>query len=372
MASRLIPASSLLASLSLGLASACGVDATPDPDRADAKSDDPGQVADPAPDPGEGTFSASPGFFDAVLDTERHQLFLSYGGDRRVEVVNLYDGSIVEVATEHFAESMYFDEVRSEVVIALPVRAHSSYWWDEEQTGYVGAIDAESLMPDEPIEIALDPWQLAGDGKGHAYVTGASGQWTQLAAVDLDAGTSTLSDGPRHRSALRIHPQKDRVYLADVDLSPSDIERYTVDGGTVSDRYDSPYHGDYPMCGDLRLHPGGDTIYTACGHVFLASNTRTEDMTWLGTLDRSWLDLGFSSDGDAAFMLGRDDADPWGEAGDPVELSFVDPASLTVVDAVAIEPTRRLLVGSSYVVLLGDTGGGAPKTRVTVLPVAPR
>lgn len=67
-------------------------------------------------------------------------------------------------------------------------------------------------------------------------------------------------------------------------MSPADIRRFDVSGATITG-YDSPYHGDYPMCGDLWLSQDGSRIFTACGRVFRATASRATDMTYAGALE---------------------------------------------------------------------------------------
>lgn len=74
------------------------------------------------------------------------------------------------------------------------------------------------------------------------------------------------------------------MYVADRGLSPSDIEKYDVSAGTPAYLYDSPYHGDFPMCGNLWMSEDGARIFTACGNVFRSSVIRAQDMTYNGSL----------------------------------------------------------------------------------------
>jgi hypothetical protein len=299
-----------------------------------------------------------PGFFDIVLDTERKRLFASYGGDGVVRVLDLDDGDITTVTTGHRAEHMHFDAARDEVVIALPTQAHSAYWFDDQE-GYVAAIDANTLSDPDPIWIPLDPWQIVADGLGHAIVAGASGQWTNMLSVNLESEWTQSAYGPREGTNIRIHPSRDRIYGADNGLSPSDIERYDLTAeGVVTSAYDSPYHGDYPMCGDLRIHPAGNTIYTACGHIFLASNSRSSDMTYVANMGISWIDLGFDSTGRYALVLGSNAR----------ALYVYDTDTLTPGSAIDLEPADRILVGDDYFVLTRQTARGAvPYTDVELV-----
>ena len=307
----------------------------------------------------EGHFELPPGFFDVVLDPERKRLFASYGGDGIVQVLDLDDGDITTVTTGHRAEHMHFDAERDEVVIALPVQAHSAYWWNEDQEGYVAAIDANTLADPEPIWIPLDPWQIVADGRGHAVVSGGSGQWTNMLSVNLETEWTQSVYGPYHQTKIRIHPARDRIYGADTALSPSDIERYNLSAeGVVSTAYDSVYHGDYPMCGDLRIHPSGSTIYTPCGHIFLSSNSQSSDMTHVASMGVSWTDLGFDATGRYALIL----------AASARALYIYDTETLSPGSAIDVDPADRILVGEDYFVLLRQaTRGAIPFTDVELV-----
>ncbi len=312
--------------------------------------------------PAAATFQTEPGYFDVVLDTERHQVFLSYGGSGNVHVIDLASGSDKVVTTGWKAEYMHFDPVQDQVAISLPSGMHSAYWWDEDQEGYVAAIDATTLADPTPIWIPLDPWQIVSDGTGYVYAAGASGQWTSAISVNLETGWSQLSGGIiRNGTNIQLHPDKNRVYGADNGLSPSDIERWDLEAGTVAYSYDSPYHGDYPMCGDLRIHPSGNTIYTRCGHIFLATNVVGTDMTWVADMGLSWKDLTFHPSGSAAYVI-TDNAP---------QIHEYDPATLAPVGTHPLAaPADRILAGPSYLVVISDILGGNPKTQIEVIPYA--
>jgi hypothetical protein len=318
-------------------------------------TDETGEVL---PGPAPGIHRASAGLFDAVLDWERHRVFLSFGNDR-IEVVDLVAGATDTVTIAHRAEHMFFEPRRDEVLVSLATREHSPYWFDDEQEGYVAAISADTLEAGTPAWMPLDPWDLVADGRGRAYVMGASGQWTQIATVDIDTGVYRLAGGPREGTNIEIHPDRNHIYGADNGLSPSDIERYEL-GATAMSAYDSPYHGDYPMCGDLRIAPSGDIIHTACGHVFLATNVRATDMTWTGTLDAGWNDLVFHPAGHRALVLREG----------PV-LYVYDSETLAAVGSVPLAAmATRLLAGRDYFVLITPLAGGAPGTEVRVMTYA--
>jgi hypothetical protein len=339
---------------------ACNQDAQPSAESCDGIDNNCDGVADDGCSPGPASYQTEPGYFDAVLDTERHQVFFSYGGSGVVRVIDLFNGSGTIVTTGWNAEHMHFDPILDQVVISLPSAAHSSYWWDEEQEGYVAAINAVSLANPTPIWIPLDPWEIVSDGSGYVYAGGASGQWTSAISVNLATGWSALSGGTvRQGTNIRIHPSLNRVYGADNGLSPSDIERWNIVPGKITPSYDSPYHGNYPMCGDLRIHPAGNTIYTRCGHVFLASNVQGTDMTWVANMGISWTDLTFHPSGSAVYAITNNA---------PVVYEY-DPTTLTPVTTHPLAGTaQRILAGPTYLVVLRNILNGNPKTQIEVIP----
>src|SRR5512141_3224566 len=72
-------------------------------------------------------------------------------------------------------------------------------------------------------------------------------------------------------------------------ISPSDIARYDVISSrsqdpTLTFTRDSPFHGDYPVCGDLWFETSGQRVLTACGVLLRTTDDATTDMTYAGEL----------------------------------------------------------------------------------------
>lgn len=130
---------------------------------------------------------------------------------------------------------------------------------------------------------------LAGNGK--VYVSPVRDQWAQLRAIDIATNTEVLSTGMSIRAGTvyKLHPDGLSIYGANRGLSPSDIEKINISVHPPAYLYDSPYHGDYAMCGDLWMSEDGRRIFTACGNVFRASSVRSQDMTYNGSLSGSGL-----------------------------------------------------------------------------------
>ena len=83
----------------------------------------------------------------------------------------------------------------------------------------------------------------------------------------------------------RLHPSGKFIYGADNGLSPSDIEKYDIQNGVANMLYDSPYHGDYPMNGNLWFSEDGNRIFTRGKTVLKTSEFKSTDMYYNGTLN---------------------------------------------------------------------------------------
>lgn len=150
---------------------------------------------------------------------------------------------------------------------------------------YVSYVDlaAGSLVKSLPVTADVGDVVLAGNG--YLYVFPRVDQWVTLHSVLVASGAESTASTIRAGTRARLHPGGVAIYGANNGLSPSDIEKYSIAGGTASLLYDSPYHGDYAMCGNLWFSEDGARIFTACGNVFRATSTQATDMTYAGALE---------------------------------------------------------------------------------------
>jgi hypothetical protein len=87
------------------------------------------------------------------------------------------------------------------------------------------------------------------------------------------------------QTKARLLPTGNFIYGANNGLSPSDIEKYSIKNGTAEYLYDSPYHGDFPMNGDLWFSEDGNRIFTKGRSVFTTSELQEQDMKYNGTIE---------------------------------------------------------------------------------------
>ncbi len=138
------------------------------------------------------------------------------------------------------------------------------------------------------LNVSADVFDLVLDGRGSVHAFPRVDQWVQPHSIEIATNTERLGSYPlRAGSHARLHSSADFIYTADNGLSPSDIQKWDITSGVASLLYDSPYHGDYGMCGNLWFQETGTTIYTACGNTFRSSTDRAQDMVYSGALQLS-------------------------------------------------------------------------------------
>jgi hypothetical protein len=149
-------------------------------------------------------------------------------------------------------------------------------------------VDLVSIGSTTPTVVLLDLTAAAGDlvldGHGYVQVFPTAGPLPYLHTIRVADNTETLTYGPYVGTKARLHPAGDNIYAANNGTYPDDIENYALVGGTAVRLGDSPYHGDYPMCGNLWFNADGSNVITACGRAFHTSTLRDQDMVYAGAL----------------------------------------------------------------------------------------
>jgi len=231
---------------------------------------------------------------DAVLSHDGEYLYLSSKPDCKLYIVNLTTGTVDKISFSNMTESLTINPRRDAIYLALLTREHDGGWWDEDgREGYIAEIDPETRSLVREFRINEDPYDIVATSDGYLYVSSGSGQWTNIRGYDLSTTSEVGSASIRHRSHIKLHPDENCIYSANTDLSPSDIEKFDLSDRSIQALYDSPYHGDYPMSGDLEISPDGTKIFTRSGHIFRSTESQATDMTHIGSLGSMWNSLTF-------------------------------------------------------------------------------
>lgn len=133
-----------------------------------------------------------------------------------------------------------------------------------------------------------------------AYVFPERDQWTYIRSLNMN--TAEGSESSESLSEIyagtkgKLHPSGKFIYGADNGVSPSDVEKYNIQNGTLEYLYDSPYHGNYDMDGNLWFSEDGTRIFTRGKTVLKTSENRNQDMIYNGAINTKsnakieWLD----------------------------------------------------------------------------------
>src|SRR5581483_1660115 len=150
---------------------------------------------------------------------------------------------------------------------------------------YVNLVDGVLV---KTLNVSTDVLDIVLAGNGYVYAFPRRDQWQTLRCVNIATNTETQHTGNQLYAGTvgRLHPGGSWIYAADNGLSPSDIEKYDTTGGTARYVSDSPYHGNYAMCGNVWFSDDGTRIYTPCGNVFRSTGDSTTDMRYVGAFDR--------------------------------------------------------------------------------------
>lgn len=179
-------------------------------------------------------------------------------------------GTETEIAISHFMESLAISPDGQYAVV------HGGSGGDVKAT-YID-LNAKTVVASYDVPETFTSLLL--DNNGYMYGFPGTGQWVNVAVVDLNTGTATASNQiVRHLTQVKMHTSGTKGYGVTRDISPSQLERYDFNSG-VSSVLGDGYHGEYGFCGDLWMGPDGETMLTKCQQLFHTTDTNN-DMTFV-------------------------------------------------------------------------------------------
>jgi hypothetical protein len=117
-----------------------------------------------------------------------------------------------------------------------------------------------------------------------AYVMPANGQWTNIRSINLETGQEYLADFyAREATQMRLHSSGDYIYGLSRYIYPNDFEKYNIMQDTITEMYNSPYHGDYQLGLNFWISESGDRLYSESGCTFKTSSDQGFDILYRGS-----------------------------------------------------------------------------------------
>lgn len=152
--------------------------------------------------------------------------------------------------------------------------------------GYVSYVDLIAKEVVDTRDISCRASDIVMGSNGWAYAFPTTGYRIHCVDFTVPNSEETTSTGTSiyHNTKAKLHPSGKYIYGADNGLSPMDIEKYDIQEGTAAYLYDSPYHGTYPMGGDLWLTEDGGRVITLGGGVYKTSEVYGNDMIYNGRI----------------------------------------------------------------------------------------
>jgi hypothetical protein len=153
--------------------------------------------------------------------------------------------------------------------------------------GSLQVIDPLKMTRVKTIAVAT-PYDLAATDSGLVFLSGGSGDWTAITAMDVKSEAIVARwGGVWTRSILRLSPDQDRLYFATQGVTPGQIEALVIPRplDQKSVQYKSPAAPEHALGGDFLIAPDGKHLLCKTGTMLRLSSNKDEDLKHAVTLE---------------------------------------------------------------------------------------
>lgn len=148
-------------------------------------------------------------------------------------------------------------------------------------------LDPLKMARAKVFAIPTAPFDLTATDKGLVFVTGSSGNWTEITAIDAKTeAVAARWGGVWSRSFLQLAADQERLYFATQGVTPGQVESLHLPK-RMEDKpvqYRSPAT-DQPLGGDFVLTPDGKHLLSKNGTVLRLSASRDDDLKYATTME---------------------------------------------------------------------------------------
>jgi hypothetical protein len=195
---------------------------------------------------------------DSAIDPNKPVIYLLSDDDNSIKMYNYHTKELNSIKLSARPEQLYLGN--NKIYITLVHGHHSSYWQDEDQTGEIAIVNADTFNLEKTFMIDLDPFDIVADKSGYIYVSGGSGQWTSIKSYSSQTGIEVSSAVISQKSYIEMHPEQTKVYVVVTDASPRDLEQYFILNGKFVGKQDSNSHGEYELGDQIKISPDGKSL----------------------------------------------------------------------------------------------------------------
>jgi hypothetical protein len=237
---------------------------------------------------------------DVIVDLAMQAVYYTDFEGKTLFRYDLATGITTSLVFDHMPERMFLDGTT--LYVAIVMKAHSSFWFDEDQYGRIAVVDTATFALTHLFDVDTDPYGLAAYG-GVLFIAPGSGQWTVLKLYDAEDG-HFIGTGCflREKSPIVLDPLTGTLYTVTVGSSPRDLERYTHDADACAESYSSPFHGDYEIGDEIFLSPDRDYIFSTAGTYFHMNPAHGEELDYAGTFGYAYLSMYFDVAADRVYI----------------------------------------------------------------------
>lgn len=169
--------------------------------------------------------------------------------------------------------------------------------------GRIQVISVPELKLEKAFTIAADPYDLQPGSDGILYVSGGSGEWTDVAVVDIQREAIVARwGGIWSRSFMRLSPDAKRLYFSTQDVSPGEISTLPIPTGSgdrpAVQRF--PNREGHRLTGEFLITPDGKHLLSQTGVVLRLDAVAGDDLQHVETMEPF---LGAAADAELAVTL---------------------------------------------------------------------
>ena len=207
---------------------------------------------------------------DAEYSASSHRLVYLSGFDGKLRILDLNDWSERTVALPELARRVGLSPDGTMAAVSHPNLA--------------SLVDLRSAARIDGQAFSADWGDIVLDHDKRAHLIPVRDQWESLHSIEFDADRSSQVGLTHADTQLRMHPLRSWIYVASRGVSPSGFAKYDLTGFPTITESGAPYHGDYPIWGDIWISEDGGRLLTAGASSFHASADPDMDMTYAGGL----------------------------------------------------------------------------------------
>ncbi|MDD3478550.1 MAG: DUF5011 domain-containing protein, partial [Candidatus Izemoplasmatales bacterium] len=170
-----------------------------------------------------------------------------------------------EIVFEKTPERLLLQD--GKLYVTILHQAHSSYWWDEDQSGEIAIVDASTFTLESMNWVDVDPYSIAVIG-GHLFIAPGSGQWAYMFNYDLsDFSKTPVKTSVRQLSLLFYDASVSMLFMVTTDSSPQSLEGYVILNGVIASTKSNYSDWGMQYGTHLFVSPFSDVLFTQYGDV---------------------------------------------------------------------------------------------------------